>query len=143
MDFNVRDKVFYTRSNGVRVPAMEHIIEHRWNTCLPTFGLREWFATFGWGHIKTCMPTHASFSIFHNLCCGDKNGISPMAHGNTFLLPFGQRKWPLRLMKKMMIPISAKFAAKGTPPNAAHVTFTCVQVACMDILVRLRFPSSP
>ena len=43
----------------------------------------------------------------------------------------------------MMIPIFAKFAAKGTPPNAPHVTFTCVQVACVNRLVRLRFPSSP
>ena len=43
----------------------------------------------------------------------------------------------------MMIPISTKFAARGTPVNAPHVTFTCVQVACVNILVSLRFPSSP
>ena len=33
--------------------------------------------------------------------------------------------------------------AKGTPPNAPHATFTCVQVACVNILVRLMFTSSP
>ena len=78
---------------------------------------------FGWGPIKTCMPTHAYFSIFHNSCCGDKSGISLMAHGNTFLLPFGRRNRPLRFMRKRTIPISAKFVAKGTPPKASHVTF--------------------
>ena len=41
-----------------------------------------------------------------------------------------------------MIPISAKFAAKGTPSYAPHVNFPCVQVACMNILVRL-IPSTP
>ena len=93
--------------------------------------------------IKTCMPTHAYFSIFHNSCCRDKSSTSLMAHGNIFLLPFGQRKRLWRLMRKRRMPISAKFVAKGTPSNAPHATFICVQVACINILVRLMFLSSP
>ena len=46
----------------------------------------------------------------------------------------------MRLMRMTTISISAKFGAKGTPPHARHVTFTC---ACRNIFVRLRFQSSP
>ena len=64
-------------------------------------------------------------------------------HGSTFLLPFGQRKRPLRLMRKRRILSFAKFVAKGTHRNAPRVTFTCVEVAWMSILAILMFPSSP
>ena len=99
--------------------------------------------TFGWGPIKTCMPTHAYFCTFHNSCCEDRKGISLMAHGSTFLLLFGQRKRPLKLMRKRRILSFAKFVAKGTHRNAPRVTFTCVEVAWVNILAILMFPSSP
>ena len=37
----------------------------------------------------------------------------------------------------------AKFVAKGTHRNAPRVTFTCVEVAWVNILAILMFPSSP
>ena len=89
------------------------------------------------------LPTHAYFCTFHNSCCEDRKGISLMAHGSTFLLPFGQRKRPLRLMRKRRILSFAKFVAKGTHQNAPRVTFTCVEVAWVNILAILMFPSSP
>ena len=102
-----------------------------------------WTPAFGRGPIKTCMPTHAYFCTFHNSCCEGRKGINLMAHGSTFLLPFGQRKRPLRLMRKRRILSFAKFVAKGTHRNAPRVTFTCVAVAWMSILAILMFPSSP
>ena len=42
---------------------------------------------------------------------------------------------PVRLMRKMMIPISAKFMAKRRHQIARHVTFIYAQIACMSILV--------
>ena len=62
---------------------------------------------------------------------------------STFLLPFGQRKRPLRLMRKRRILSFAKFVAKGTHRNAPRVTFTFIEVAWMSILAILMFPSSP
>ena len=43
----------------------------------------------------------------------------------------------LRLMRKMMIPIFAKYVAKRRRWNAPHVTFICAQIACASILVIL------
>ena len=83
------------------------------------------------------------FCTFHSSCCEGRKGINLMAHGSTFLLPFGQRKRPLRLMRKRRILSFAKFVAKGTHRNAPRVTFTCVEVAWMSILAILMFPSSP
>ena len=76
-------------------------------------------------------------------CCEGRKGINLMAHGSTFLRPFGQRKRPLRLMRKRRILSFAKFLAKGTHRNAPCVTFTCVEVAWMNILAILMLPSSP
>ena len=82
---------------------------------LPVFGVYDWHGhprlecDIWLGSIQSCMPTHIYFSIFHNSCCRDKNSISLMAFGNTFLLPFGQSNGPLRLMRKRTMPISAKF----------------------------------
>ena len=98
--------------------------------------------TFGWGPIKICMPTDTYFCTFHNSCCEGRKGISLMAHGSTFFVPFGQRKMPLRLIRKTRILSFAKFVAKGTYRNAPRVTVTCVEVAWVNIFAILMFPSS-
>ena len=48
----------------------------------------------------------------------------------------------LRLMRKMMIPIFAKFVAKRRHRNAQHVTSICAQIACTSIPVILMSLSS-
>ena len=48
---------------------------------------------------------------------------------------------PVKLMRKKMIPIFAKFVAKRGYPNVQHVTFLGAQIASVGILVILM--SSP
>ena len=63
-----------------------------------------------------------------------------MAHGSTCHTPFGQRTKPLKLMRKMMIPIFAKFVAKKRHWNARQETFVCKQI--VSIFVMSMSPSS-
>ena len=83
------------------------------------------------------MPIHVFTCTSSNSWCGAKNGASLTAHGRTVQTPLGRRYKPLTLMRKMVIPIFAKFLVKWRHWSALHATFICVQIACLSILVML------
>ena len=51
--------------------------------------------TFCLGPISFCMLAHTFFCIFHDSWWEDKSIINLMAHGCTFLPPFGERNQPV------------------------------------------------
>ena len=125
----------YNDVHGYYRARVEHLFAHLWSWRV----VRDiWLGSHQNLHANTRI-----LCTFHSSCCEGGKGINLMAHGSTFLLPFGQRKRPLRLMRKRRILSVAKFVAKGTHRNAPRVTFTCVEVAWMSILAILMFPSSP
>ena len=57
------------------------------------------------------------------------SALRPMG---TFVPGFGEMSKPLRLERKMMEPIFAKFVGKGQ--KVQHATLICALVACVAIV---------
>ena len=72
-----------------------------------------------------------------------KNFLCPLAlksPQNPQLVPgFGEMSKPLRLERKMMEPIFAKFVGKGQKVQRA--TLICVLVACVAIVCNIAVPN--
>ena len=122
MDLSNGDKVFYTRSTGLRVPMKvgDHLNDrhveleyyrdgvggtvHALSNCLLACGIGACLGTFGVAAPMSCTSPSVFYCIFLNFAFGGRSAILLMDHGTMFRLMFGWRRAtrpPQRMRERM------------------------------------------